>query len=120
MDDRALKQAPFFILSPLLCPQKSGLYLLKERRIARMKKWECLGRKKVFEARDGSTVYMELYQDRVRAPNGKEMSYTFYKASDVAIVVPFLDEERLVMIRQYRYPLGKVMLEFPAGHVEKG
>lgn len=85
-----------------------------------MKKWARLGRKKVFEARDGSTVYMELYQDRVRAPNGKEMSYTFYRATDVAIVVPFLDDERLVMIRQYRYPLGKVMLEFPAGHVEKG
>jgi ADP-ribose pyrophosphatase len=85
-----------------------------------MKNWERLGRKKVFEARDNSTIYMELYQDRVRAPNGKEMSYTFYRASDVAIVVPFLDEERLVMIRQYRYPLGKVMLEFPAGHVEKG
>jgi ADP-ribose pyrophosphatase len=85
-----------------------------------MKKWERLGRKKVFTARDGHTVYMELYQDWVRAPNGKEMSYTFYRASDVAIVVPFLDDERLVMIRQFRYPLDKVMLEFPAGHVEKG
>ena len=85
-----------------------------------MKKWERLGRKKVFEARDEKTVYMELYQDRLRAPNGKELSYTFYKSSDVSIVVPFLDEEKLVMIKQYRYPLDKMMLEFPAGHVERG
>lgn len=85
-----------------------------------MKKWERLGREKVFEARDGSSIYMELFQDRVRAPNGKELSYTFYKSSDVVIIVPFLDKKKLVMIRQFRYPLEKVMLEFPAGHVEKG
>ena len=85
-----------------------------------MKKWERLSRKKVFEARDAKTVYMELYQDRLRAPNGNELSYTFYRSSDVAIVVPFLDEKTLVMIKQYRYPLDKIMLEFPAGHVEKG
>lgn len=85
-----------------------------------MNKWERLGRKKVFEARDGNTIYMELYQDRIRAPNGRELSYTFYRSSDVAIVVPFLDEKKLVMIKQYRYPLEKIMLEFPAGHVEKG
>ncbi|MEW5839867.1 NUDIX hydrolase [Nitrososphaera sp.] len=84
------------------------------------KDWERLERKKVYEARDGNTVYMELYQDRVRAPSGKELTYTFYHATDVAIVVPFIDKKRLVMIRQYRYPLEKVMLEFPAGHVEEG
>jgi ADP-ribose pyrophosphatase len=84
------------------------------------KGWKRLDRKKVFEARDGKTIYMELFQDRVKAPDGREMSYTFFKSSDVAIIVPFLDGRRLVMIRQYRYPLGKVMLEFPAGHVEKG
>jgi ADP-ribose pyrophosphatase len=83
------------------------------------KGWKRLDRKKVFEARDGRTVYMELFQDRVKAPDGREMSYTFFKSSDVAIVVPFLDSKRLVMIKQYRYPLGKVMLEFPAGHVEE-
>jgi ADP-ribose pyrophosphatase len=84
------------------------------------KSWKCLDRKKVYEARDDKTIYMELYRDRVIAPDGREVSYTFYKSSDIVIVVPFLDRERLVMIRQYRYPLGKVMLEFPAGHIEKG
>ncbi len=74
----------------------------------------------MFEARDGKTVYMELFLDTVLTPKGKTLYYTNYRASDVVIVVPFLDEETLVMIKQYRYPLDKVMLEFPAGHVEKG
>lgn len=47
------------------------------------------------------------------------MHYIWYKSSDVAVIVPFLDNDTLVMIRQYRYPLHKVLLEFPAGHIEK-
>jgi len=81
--------------------------------------WKRLSRKKVYEARDGDTVYMELFQDELQTPKGKKMRYTHYSSSDVVVVVPFLDEKRLVMIRQYRYPLDKVMIEFPAGHVEK-
>lgn len=83
------------------------------------KSWRRLSRKKVFEARDGRTVYMKLYQDRVRTPKGRTLKYTHYSSSDVVVVVPFLDPRRVVMIKQYRYPLNKVMLEFPAGHVEK-
>lgn len=63
---------------------------------------------------------MRLYQDRVRIPTGRTLEYTHYISSNVVVVVPFLDPGRVVMIRQYRYPLDKVMLEFPAGHVEKG
>lgn len=84
------------------------------------KGWKRTGRKKVFVARDGSTVYMELFQDTVRTPKGRTLSYTHYRSSDVVIIVPFLDKKTLVMIKQYRYPLDKVLLEFPAGHVEKG
>ncbi len=84
------------------------------------KGWKRTGRKKVFVARDGRTVYMELFQDTVRTPKGRTLSYTHYRSSDVAIIVPFLDKKTLVMIKQYRYPLGKILLEFPAGHVEKG
>jgi ADP-ribose pyrophosphatase len=82
--------------------------------------WECLETKKVFKAGDGKTVYIELYQDKVRTPKGNVLTYTKYHASDVVIVVPFIDRQTLLMIRQFRYPIGKVLLEFPAGHVEDG
>jgi ADP-ribose pyrophosphatase len=36
------------------------------------------------------------------------------------MVVPLLDDGRLVMERQYRYPMGRVMLEFPAGKIDAG
>jgi ADP-ribose pyrophosphatase len=81
------------------------------------KGWECLESRKVLHAGDGKATFMELYQDKVRTSKGQVLTYTRYNASDVVIVVPFLKDE-LVMIKQYRYPLGKVLLEFPAGHVE--
>ena len=87
--------------------------------MALAKGWKRLSRKKVFEASDSKTVYLELFQDTVRTTNGRTLRYTHYSSSDVVVVVPFLDASRIVMIQQYRYPLGKVLLEFPAGHVEK-
>ena len=36
------------------------------------------------------------------------------------MVVPLLDDGRLVVERQCRYPLGRVMLEFPAGKIDAG
>jgi ADP-ribose pyrophosphatase len=63
---------------------------------------------------------IEFYQDKVEARTGKRMHYTWYKSSDVAVIVPFLNEDTLVMIKQYRYPLRKILLEFPAGRIEGG
>jgi ADP-ribose pyrophosphatase len=82
------------------------------------KSWERLESTKILEAGDGRATFMELYQDKVRTSKGQIITYTKYYASDVVIVVPFLPDGQLVMIRQYRYPLDKVLLEFPAGHVE--
>ncbi len=82
--------------------------------------WECLESKEVFRATNGKTVFIDMYQDKVRTPKGKILTYIRYLASDVVIVVPFLGREKLLMIRQYRYPIGKVLLEFPAGHVDSG
>ncbi|HXV45416.1 MAG TPA: NUDIX hydrolase [Nitrososphaera sp.] len=83
-------------------------------------RWECLESKQVFKATDGKTTYINLYQDKVRTPKGTVITYTKYHASDVVIVIPFLDRHKLLMIRQFRYPIGKVLLEFPAGHVDDG
>jgi len=49
---------------------------------------------------------------------GKIAHYTWYRTPDIAVIVPFIDKNALVRIRQYRHPLRKVLLEFPAGHME--
>jgi 8-oxo-dGTP pyrophosphatase MutT (NUDIX family) len=46
------------------------------------------------------------------------MLYSWNESSDVVIVVPFLDDQTLIMVKQSRYPLHKTLLEFPAGHIK--
>ena len=77
--------------------------------------WKVIQRELIFQ-----NPWIELHQDKVETRTGKVMDYTWYKSTDVAVIVPFLEKDNLVMIRQYRYPLGKVLLEFPAGHIEHG
>ena len=64
--------------------------------------------------------WIKLHEDKVRTPSGKTMLYSWYESADVVVVVPFLDDNTLLMIKQYRYPLHKALLEFPAGHIENG
>lgn len=77
--------------------------------------WKTIQSDLIFE-----NPWIELYQDKVEIRTGKIMHYTWYKSSDVVVIVPFLNEDNILMIRQYRYPLRKVLLEFPAGHIENG
>lgn len=63
--------------------------------------------------------WIELYEDKVKTRRGTTMDYTWYKSSNVVVIIPFISENALIMIRQYRYPLRKVLLEFPAGHIEE-
>lgn len=37
-----------------------------------------------------------------------------------AVVVPVKDDGKIILVKQFRYPLQKTLLEFPAGKLEKG
>ena len=75
--------------------------------------WKIMQSELLFQNR-----WIELYEDKVEVRPGKTTLYTWYRTPDVAVIVPFIDNDKLVMIRQYRHPLRKVLLEFPAGHME--
>jgi ADP-ribose pyrophosphatase len=36
-----------------------------------------------------------------------------------AVIIPIKDNGKIIMIRQFRYPLQKIILEFPAGKLDK-
>ncbi len=67
--------------------------------------------------------WIELRRDTVTLPDGGTATREYLRHDGAVAVVPLLDdgpELRLVMVRQYRYPLGRVLLEFPAGKLEPG
>ena len=63
---------------------------------------------------------LEVRSDRIRLPNGGEATREFVVHPGAALVVPVLADGRLVLERQFRYPVRRVMLEFPAGKIDAG
>lgn len=53
-------------------------------------------------------------------PNGHTANVEMAHSLPVAVTVPFLDKETVIMLKQYRPVVGRWLLEFPAGLVEGG
>jgi len=62
----------------------------------------------------------ELITDRVALPNGRSVLLDLLKHPGAAAVVPFLDADRVLLIRQYRFATGGYLLEVPAGKLDPG
>ncbi len=63
---------------------------------------------------------LRVRRDRIRLPDGKPATREFVVHPGAALMVPVLADGRLVMERQFRYPLDRVILEFPAGKIDAG
>lgn len=74
---------------------------------------ETVASEQVFDGR-----LLKVRRDRIRLPDGGEATREFIVHPGAVMVVPILDDGRLVMERQWRYPLAQVMLEFPAGKLD--
>lgn len=64
--------------------------------------------------------FFDVCCDQVRLPNGGTAQREYIIHPGAVMVVALHDDGRLVMERQYRHPLGRVMLEFPAGKIDAG
>ena len=58
--------------------------------------------------------------DEVVLPNGKHATREYMDHPGAVAVLPFLDKETVVMVRQFRHPMGRVTIEVPAGKLDKG
>jgi ADP-ribose pyrophosphatase len=64
--------------------------------------------------------FLDVRRDQVQLPDGSVAGREYIVHPGAAMVVPLLDDGRLVVVRQWRHPLGRVMLEFPAGKIDAG
>jgi ADP-ribose pyrophosphatase len=63
---------------------------------------------------------LDVRCDRVRLPDGSHATREYIVHPGAVLVVPVLPDGRLVVERQYRYPLQRVFVEFPAGKLDPG
>ena len=63
---------------------------------------------------------LDVRCDRVRLPDGTEATREYIVHLGAAMIIPVCPNGDLVMERQFRYPVGRVLIEFPAGKLDPG
>jgi ADP-ribose pyrophosphatase len=70
---------------------------------------------RIFEGR-----VVKVRVDTVRLPNGALSKREVVEHGGAVCIVPMADEKTILMVRQFRLPAGKALLEIPAGGIEAG
>lgn len=65
-------------------------------------------------------AFLKVLDDTVRLPDGSQARREYVTHPGAVIIVPMLDENTYVMERQFRYPLHRHFIEFPAGKIDAG
>ena len=72
----------------------------------------------------GSQVFdgalLNVHRDTVRLPDGASAIREYIVHPGAVLIVPVLADGRFVVERQFRYPLHRVFIEFPAGKLDHG
>lgn len=74
---------------------------------------DCVTSQEVFHG-----TFLKVSRDQIRLPDGKLATREFIRHPGAVMIVPLMDDGRLLLERQFRYPLDRVMLEFPAGKLD--
>ena len=64
-------------------------------------------------------VLLHVYKDKIELPNGNTATREYIKHQGAVCVVPVTDNNEIIAVRQYRYPIGRVTVEIPAGRSKK-
>ena len=73
---------------------------------------------------DSKLVYdgglLKVYRDTVELVNGAQAWREVIRHPGAVVMVPVDEEGNVYLVRQFRYPYGRVLLEVPAGKLERG
>lgn len=72
--------------------------------------------KKSEEIFDGQILH--LFKDTIELPNGKEATREVIRHVGAVAVVPVTTDGKVIVEQQFRYPLGRVITEIPAGKLD--
>jgi ADP-ribose pyrophosphatase len=69
-------------------------------------------------------AFLHAFRDEVRLPNGATAQREYVVHPGAVMVIPLHENAsgqiELVLERQFRYPVGRIMIEFPAGKLDAG
>lgn len=65
-------------------------------------------------------IFLKMKRDQVSLPDGKQAIREYLTHPGAVAILAVLDDGRVLMERQYRYPIAKACIEIPAGKLEPG
>ncbi len=78
-------------------------------------RWQTLGQKYLYR-----NPWCAFRVDEVMLPDGNTLDYGVLEGGGFAATVPITQEGNVVLVRQWRQPLGRFTLELPSGGVDAG
>ena len=63
-------------------------------------------------------MLLHVRKDNVELPNGHKAVREWIKHPGASAIIPLLLDNQIILVRQFRYPVGKVTLEVPAGKLD--
>jgi ADP-ribose pyrophosphatase len=73
---------------------------------------------------DGGIVhqghFLTVQCDKVALPDGKITQREYIRHPGAVVILPLFDDGSVLLERQFRYPLDRVFVEFPAGKIDAG
>ena len=76
--------------------------------------------KKIRQSLEIKNPWWTYRKDDVLLPSGKEGEYHFVHVLGSSLIVPVLDDGRVILVNQYRYLARRESIEFPCGSVKEG
>ncbi len=74
-----------------------------------------LKRKKIYQG-----YCFDLFEDEVVWVNGKQLDRALIQHPGISVMLPVLDSDRLILVKQYRYGAQTHLWEIPAGTIDVG
>lgn len=62
--------------------------------------------------------FMKLYEDSVLLPNEKQSKRIYIQHPGAAAVLAITRDNKIILIKQYRYPVNEILYEIPAGKID--
>jgi ADP-ribose pyrophosphatase len=77
-----------------------------------------------FQRLDSRVVFdgkiFQVYVERVKFPNGNTVNLEVVRHPRSVVLIPMPDPQHVILVRQYRYPVGQWLWELPAGSLDPG
>jgi ADP-ribose pyrophosphatase len=62
--------------------------------------------------------FLKVQRDTVRLPDGRPTVREYIRHPGAVVILPLFDDGRVLLERQFRYPLDRVFIELPAGKID--